>query len=221
MARLAERIIETVMSQPGISDRELTDRLPGQGVRPQTVNQVARRLDSSGQLVRRKRPDGRFGNYPVGGAEKVMQEPAGMIEPPPGDFLSEDDAKRKLQAWLEDAGWRVAVVWGRGRGLDMEARRGDSRWVIEVKGQGTLDAMRVNYFLAVLGELLQRMDDSHARYSIALPDLPQFRRLWQRLPNLAKERTRISALFVSVSGQVEEVALASASLDTMHLQSGT
>jgi hypothetical protein len=78
-------------------------------------------------------------------------------------------------------------------------------WVIEVKGQGTLDAMRVNYFLAVLGELLQRMDDGNARYSIALPDLSQFRRLWQRLPSLAKERTRISALFVGVSGRVEGV----------------
>jgi len=54
-------------------------------------------------------------------------------------------------------------------------------------------------------ELLQRMDDPDARYSIALPDMQQFRRLWQRLPQLAKARTTISALFVSPSGNVEEV----------------
>jgi hypothetical protein len=66
--------------------------------------------------------------------------------------------------------------------------------------------MRVNYFLGVLGELLQRMSDPEAKYSIALPDLPQFRRLWERLPELAKRRTTISALFVSGSGDVEEVA---------------
>jgi len=29
--------------------------------------------------------------------------------------------------------------------------------------------MRVNYFLGVLGETLQRMDDAQAKYSIALP----------------------------------------------------
>ena len=54
----------------------------------------------------------------------------------------------------------------------------------------------VNYFLAVLGETLQRMDDRDARYSIAFPDMPQYRRLWGRLPELAKRRTRITALLV-------------------------
>jgi hypothetical protein len=62
--------------------------------------------------------------------------------------------------------------------------------------------MRVNYFVAILGEMLQRMDDPNARYSIALPDLAQFRGLWERLPRLAKTRTRISALFVDAKGHV-------------------
>jgi hypothetical protein len=66
--------------------------------------------------------------------------------------------------------------------------------------------MRVNYFLSVLGELLQRMDDPDARYSLALPDMKQFRKLWQRLPQLAKSRTTISALFVDPLGKVEEVS---------------
>jgi hypothetical protein len=57
--------------------------------------------------------------------------------------------------------------------------------------------MRVNYFLAALGELLQRMDDTNARYSVAMPDLPQFRGLWERLPKLAKQRLGITALFVN------------------------
>jgi len=72
--------------------------------------------------------------------------------------------------------------------------------------------MRVNYFLSILGELLQRMDDPDARYSIALPDMKQFRRLWQRLPDLAKSRTEISALFVDGSGRVEEVSATNAAL---------
>jgi hypothetical protein len=62
--------------------------------------------------------------------------------------------------------------------------------------------MRVNYFLAVLGEIQQRMDDGEARYSIAFPDMAQYRGLWERLPPLAKARTKVTALFVSANKQV-------------------
>ena len=122
------------------------------------------------------------------------------------DSLSEDEVKRHIQAWLESTGWTVTVIFGRGQGVDIDALRSDRRWIIEAKGCGSRNAMRVNYFLGVLGELLQRMSDPEAKYSIALPDLPQFRQLWKRLPELAKRRTTISALFVNSSGRVEEVA---------------
>jgi hypothetical protein len=65
--------------------------------------------------------------------------------------------------------------------------------------------MRVNYFLGALGELLQRMNDPNAKYSVAFPNLEQFRRLWARLPRLAKERTVISCMFVRADGEVTEV----------------
>jgi hypothetical protein len=122
-----------------------------------------------------------------------------------GGFISEDDAKRSLQAWLEAAGWSVTGAWGREHGVDIEAQRAGQRWIIEVKGEGTREPMRVNYFLGILGEVLQRMNDPKASYSIALPDLPQFRGLWERLPRLAKQRTGISALFVGSAGDVEEI----------------
>jgi hypothetical protein len=64
--------------------------------------------------------------------------------------------------------------------------------------------MRVNYFLTILGETLQRMDDPKARYSISLPDLAQYRGLWRRPPQLAKARTGVTALFVDETGRVEE-----------------
>lgn len=96
-------------------------------------------------------------------------------------------------------------MWAKQPGTDIVAIRNGEQWIIEAKGSGSLNPMRVNYFLAILGELLQRMNDPTARYSIALPDMQQFRRLWQRLPELAKSRTTISALFVDTSGHVEEV----------------
>jgi hypothetical protein len=59
-----------------------------------------------------------------------------------------------------------------------------------------------NYFVSILGETLQRMTIENARYSIALPNHPKFRRLWHELPEVARDRTRIEALFVDVCGNI-------------------
>ena len=204
-APLRERILLALEQYPGVTDRELTDQILGRDVGQQAVNQAARALADAGRLVRRHRSDGKLGNYPTA-AHSAAQ--SGDAEPPAEIDIawpSEDVVKRQLQAWLEAAGWQVEVRWGRGHGVDVDASRGSERWRIEVKGGGSLDPMRVNYFLAVLGELLQRMDDPTARYSIALPDIKQFRGLWSRLPTLAKKRTHITALFVAASGDVVEV----------------
>ena len=118
------------------------------------------------------------------------------------DSLSEDAVKERLVDWLEAQGWKTEVAWGQTRGIDIDATRGQERWIIEVKGCGSRQPMRVNYFLAILGETLQRMDDPQARYSIALPDMAQYRGLWDRLPRVAKERTEITAMFVTANGDV-------------------
>jgi len=107
------------MSAPGLKDRELAERLLGRHAPQQGVNQVARQLASAGQLVRRNRSDGRIGNYPGNGAQRTVPVLASPIVQQPGAFLSEDDAKRKLDGWLERAGWKVSVVLGRGHGIDM------------------------------------------------------------------------------------------------------
>ncbi|MBI5331209.1 MAG: hypothetical protein HZB71_11425 [Betaproteobacteria bacterium] len=127
-----------------------------------------------------------------------------ILKTPEG--LSEDELKEKLQTWLNCDGWKTEIAWGRKQGADIIATRNTVTWVIEVKGLGSLDAMRVNYFIAILGELLQRMNDPHAKYSIALPNIRQYRSLWERLPDLAKLRTSISAIFVSPDGTVYEDA---------------
>ncbi len=204
---LKDRILLALKRDPGVTDRELTDKIHGRDVGQQAVNQAARALAGAGRLIRRQRPDGKIGNYPSSGDSRAQSsdtdQPAAVVTEIA--WPSEDAIKRQIQEWLEAAGWGVEVRWARGHGVDVDASRGSERWRIEVKGGGSLDAMRVNYFLAVLGELLQRMDDPAARYSIALPDMKQFRGLWSRLPTLAKDRTHITALFVAQSGDVEEV----------------
>lgn len=206
MTSLKERLAQLVEAVPGLTDRELADQLIGANAPQQAVNQAARALASLGLVQRLPRPDGKIGNYPAVVREPMANASEGIAIPPASSgWPAEDAVKRHVQAWLESGGWRVNVVWGRGHGVDLEALRVDERWRIEVKGGGSRDAMRVNYFLAVVGELLQRMDDAAARYSIALPALPQFRGLWSRLPAVAKSRTRITALFVDSDGGVEEV----------------
>lgn len=118
---LRDRVLELVRSEPGLTDRELADRVVGRDSPQQGVNQVTRHLASTGQLVRRERPDGRRGNYPGDGVQRAVALPVSPGQQQSADFLSEDDAKRTLQAWLEAAGWEVGVIWGRGQGIDMEA----------------------------------------------------------------------------------------------------
>ena len=201
---LTEQILELIRMEPGLTDREITNALRGASNPQQPINQAARRLESNGFLVRRKRSDGLIGNFPPG--VEPPAKPELMPEPPASiDGLSEDELKRNLIDWLSGQGWESVVAWGRERGIDIDAWRAEERWVIEVKGVGSRPQMRVNYFLSILGETLQRMDDPGAKYSIALPDVKQFRNLWDRLPKMAKERTGISVLFVMADGQVAEL----------------
>jgi hypothetical protein len=136
--------------------------------------------------------------------KRVATVPAKGVTAPQTEGLSEDEIKRSIKAYLDKNNWTSNIAWERKPGIDIDAKRNGERWIIEVKGHGSRPAMRVNYFLAVLGELLQRMDDSNAKYSIALPDLPQFRNLWLKLPRLAKQKTGVSCLFVDSNGNMKE-----------------
>lgn len=203
MPTLNQRIVDLVNASPGLTDREITDRLIGESAGQQAVNQAARALATAKGLLRRPRSDGKVANYP---SKELHAQPEGSTASDCiAAALSEDELKRRVEAWLVGSGWQVKVKWGRTQGIDIDATKDESRWIIEAKGSGSLDSMRVNYFVGMLGELLQRMNDPSARYSIALPDMIQFRGLWRRLPDLAKSRTSISALFVDASGHVEEV----------------
>jgi hypothetical protein len=154
--------------------------------------------------VRRTRQDGILGNYLVDGG--TIAAPSQIAEPADQSRLeqTEDCIKKSLAIYLATQGWTVrCVAWGKNPGVDMEAEFNGQRWLIEVKGIGSRPQMRANYFLAVLGELVFRMNDAAAKYSIALPDVPQFRRLWSRVPAEAKARLRITALFVTKTSVLE------------------
>jgi len=202
MASMKERIIELLRENGSLSDREITNILVGKGAVQQPINQTCRDLESQGIIVRSKM-DGRIKNFLANTRLEPIDKPRekmSVIENDP--TLSEDILKKHLESWLIQNGWKVQVAWGHSQGIDICAVQDSKRWVIEVKGEGSRQPMRVNYFLAILGETLQRMNDPESDYSIALPDLQQFRNLWERLPALAKQRTGISILFVDRSGRI-------------------
>jgi hypothetical protein len=212
--KIEERILTILNETPGLTDRELTDPIKGRSTHPSEINQACRSLEGAGRLTRQGRLDGRIGNYPNAGPSiSILDKRGPRIQPSTSDTLSEDQVKFHLKQWLDADGWQTEIAWGKARGTDIVARRIGKIWLIEAKGCGSRPEMRVNYFVAMLGEVLQRMSVADARYSIALPDMVQFRRLWGRLPTLARQRTGITALFVTAEGAVDHVANAATSQD--------
>jgi hypothetical protein len=112
--------------------------------------------------------------------------------------------KRIVLDHLVSQGWECESTR---RGNDIAAERGAFQWLIRVKGTDSSKPRPANHdlFAVALGETIRRMDDPKCEYSIALQDLEQFRRTWRRIPLLAKNRTGITALFASLTGEVTEI----------------
>lgn len=197
-----ERILKRLTEFPGQTDRDLREYFK---VSNQRINGPCLRMEKKGLLVRQVNPekDGMIGNYPTGKVPPKAEPKKNTAFD--GEDLQEEDIKKILTDTLKNDGWEVQTAWGHAPGVDIDARRGKERWLIEVKGPGSRQPMRVNYFIGILGETLQRMDDPNARYTIALPDMAQYRGLWDRLPRLAKERTGIDLLLIDKNGNIENI----------------
>jgi hypothetical protein len=184
-----------------LDDDELAARL---GVVRQQVNQACRRLENQRVLRRGRGPQGKIVNELLGG-DRPPPEPRGELEvasrvPGAHPAVSEDEVKQAVKEYLEAQGFSVVVAWGRERGIDLDARRGTDRWIVEAKGGAPRGPQQVNYFLGAVGELVQRMSDDAARYALAFPDDRQYRGLVDRLPRLARERLALTVFFVSQEG---------------------
>lgn len=85
MATLADKIIELINKNSGLTDREITDKIKGSSAPQQHVNQEARHLERKGILKRTPRHDGKIGNYmahaeiPV--SSSTQKIPAAIIIP--------------------------------------------------------------------------------------------------------------------------------------------
>lgn len=172
----------------------------------QHVNQTCRRLEAGGVLRRVPGPDGKIVNLLRESGSADSASPPSVRDSPrttvPADAarVAEDEVKTAVKRHLEADGFTVTVAWGRERGIDIDARSGVDRWIIEAKGGAPRGPQQVNYFLGALGELVQRMDDDTARYGLALPDDPQYRGLVNRLPAAARRKLDLTVFFVTRTG---------------------
>jgi hypothetical protein len=64
--------------------------------------------------------------------------------------LTEDEVKQGAKEYLEAAGFRVTVAWGRQRGIDVRAESGAEVMLLEAKGSAVNPPQQVNYFLGAL-----------------------------------------------------------------------
>lgn len=205
---LQTEILEA-LKECSMTDRSLTDKILGAGKPQQRINAACRQLAAQGFIYRSPPPiQNRLVDAKATSEEPkppTMKQKQLRVDKSPAttdSHLSEETVKTTLNDWLQAQGWRTQVAWGNQHGIDINAWRDQEHWGIEVKGCGSRPEMRVNYFISILGELLQRMDDPNARYSIALPDIQQYRNLWMRIPWLAKNRTKIDVIFVSTDGSI-------------------
>ena len=196
-------IIGLLKHTPGLSDGELTEAISGHGASLKNINKNCRTLETEGMILRKKRDDGLIGNWLLESnhTHQILQQ---IKLHNKDEDISEKKIKEILNIYLTSAGWTTETSLSAGHGIDIEASRGNDRWVIQVKGTSAFRSMIVNNFLSALGEIFQRMDDSKCKYSVALPDTEQFGRLWERLPLLAKTKIGITALFVNGLGKVTE-----------------
>ena len=109
------------------------------------------------------------------------------------NFVTEDEVKKALSKTLTDSGWKVnKIAMETKHGVDIEATHNqEGTLIIEAKGEGSLNPMRVNNFLMVLGELMQKMDSPNKKYGIALPAHQQYVKLIHKLPLYQKEQMKL------------------------------
>lgn len=141
MAVLAERVLDLLKASPGLSDREITDRLFGRDRHQSQVNQVCRLLQSRGKILRVRIGSSPILNHLAGSGFQISIQTQ-IVGPVPRDFsTSVADSvpegkerilllgcvKSKAQSSLPARDLYVSPLWLRRRRY---AERASCRWFI-------------------------------------------------------------------------------------------
>lgn len=74
MATLKEKILELLVIDNGLTDREITNIIFGGAHPQQPVNQACNGMNKSGQIIRRIREDGKIGNFVVSETNAIKRD---------------------------------------------------------------------------------------------------------------------------------------------------
>ena len=110
--------------------------------------------------------------------------------------LSAIDLSEICTVWLLDKGWDVTGINGK-----LVAVKEDERWVIDIHG---MKRGRKQSLPAKMNDILKQMEDGNTRYSMAMNDSLSYRRQWNQIPHVVKEKLNVSVLLADKKGNVVE-----------------
>ena len=110
--------------------------------------------------------------------------------------LSAIDLSEICTNWLLDRGWDVSVINGK-----LVASKENEKWVIDIHG---MKRGRKQSLPAKMNDILKQMEDGNTRYSMAMNDSLSYRRQWNQIPHVVKEKLNVSVLLADKKGNVVE-----------------
>ena len=110
--------------------------------------------------------------------------------------LTAIDLTEICTAWLSNRGWDVTSDNGK-----LIARKEDEKWVIDIHG---MKRGRKQSLPAKMNDILRQMEDGNTRYSMAMNDSLSYRRQWNQIPHVVKEKLNVSVLLADKKGNVVE-----------------
>lgn len=114
--------------------------------------------------------------------------------------LGEETVKVCVADFLRSRGYTVSVGKKRERGPDMRASKEGQKIILEAKGEGSRREIFNNFFVSILGEMLQRTAELAAEYGIALPAHRKYARLIEELSDNTRFILRLNFYLVRPSG---------------------
>lgn len=114
--------------------------------------------------------------------------------------MHENDVENYIREHLHRNGWLVKPRKNK-FGIDIEATKDNRKAIIEVKGCGAHPTAMSNNFNSVFGQVLKDMQNKDFEYYVAFPYIQPYIRLWNNLPQLAKDRMLINVIWVDSNGK--------------------
>lgn len=110
--------------------------------------------------------------------------------------LSAADLIAICTVWLEERGWNVESVNGK-----LIALKDDQKWMIDIHG---MKRGRKQSVPAKMSDILRQMEEGNIRYSMAMNDSISYRRQWNQIPHVVKEKLNVSVILADRKGNIQE-----------------